>query len=159
MEEKIIAFETAKLLKEIGFSVYLKTTYTQYHEEYIYDEDPTHPESYKKDEVRFNNRWYYKNSEDSFSKYFTVYEAPSQSLLQKWLRAIHHMLVIIIPDFYLDGINYNVQVLTYDTDGFDFVSNELSTGSYGDNGEFETYEDALEFGLFKALEKIKVKIK
>lgn len=53
-------------------------------------------------------------------------------------------------------MNNLVQVLFYDTDSEcpnDCWTND-STGMYGDNGEFNTYEDALNFGILKALERI-----
>ena len=35
-------------------------------------------------------------------------------LLQKWLRDEHNIFVIITEEFYSDGINHLVQILTYD---------------------------------------------
>lgn len=57
------------------------------------------------------------------------------------------------PEAYDDGVNWNVQVLFYDaTEDGCWARN--STVMFGDNGEFPTYEDALEFGLKIALERL-----
>ena len=69
--------------------------------------------------------------------------APTQSLLQKWLREVHE-ISIKIDDFYT---NSRVR--------FDYNVCEL--GSQEDNpvGIFETYEEALEIGLYQALKQSK----
>jgi hypothetical protein len=83
-------------------------------------------------------------------------ENPTQSELQKWLREKHNIYVIITEEFYTDGINHNIQILTYDLSNVEnnYINNDKSTKIYGDNGEFKTYEKALEFGLQKALKLI-----
>lgn len=73
-------------------------------------------------------------------------------LIQKWLRDVHNKHVQITAEYYSDGINWNVQVLWLDeNDHHDYTG---GTMMYGDNGEFSTYEAALEFGLGKALNLI-----
>jgi hypothetical protein len=37
-------------------------------------------------------------------------EYSSQSILQKWLRDKHGLNVVIIPEYYKNGINWNVQI-------------------------------------------------
>ena len=73
----------------------------------------------------------------------TLVLAPTQSLLQKWLREVHK-ISIKIDDYYT---NSRVR--------FDYNICEL--GSQEDNpvGIFETYEEALETGLYQALKQIK----
>jgi hypothetical protein len=96
-------------------------------------------------------------SEETFiiagHKGFTSQFRTSRSLLQKWLRKKHNIHIIIDVDFYEEGINYMCQVLIYDVNDIMYTSKK-STGQYGDNNEFPTYEEALEFGLQKALELI-----
>lgn len=84
------------------------------------------------------------------------YPALTQSLLQRWLREVYNLYVVCTSEFYGDGINHNVQVLCYNPNlsGSDYYDNSKCTGMFGDNGEFETYGEALEFGLQKALELI-----
>ena len=83
----------------------------------------------------------------------TDYPACTQSELCKWLRDSYKCFFTIIPEFYKSGINFNVQVLFYNPED-PICSDEKSTGLYGDNGEFQTYEEALEFGLQTALKLI-----
>lgn len=80
--------------------------------------------------------------------------APEQSLLQKYLREKYNCHIQITHEPYTNGINFNVQVLFYNPNSVD-CWDELSSGVYGDNGEFPTYEEALEFGLQEALRRIK----
>ena len=77
----------------------------------------------------------------------------TQSLLQKWLREKHNLYICISAEFYKTGINHTLQILCYNPNltESDYYDNDKCTGMYGDNAEFETYEDALEFGLQKAL--------
>jgi hypothetical protein len=79
-----------------------------------------------------------------------VYAVPLSSL-QNWIRDKLNFHVVITPEFYRTGINYNWQVLIYgitDKSCYD----DRSTGMYGDNGEYPTYEEALDAGLKRALE-------
>ena len=77
--------------------------------------------------------------------------APTQSVLQKWLREKHNIFVICTQEFYSDGINYLVQVFKYTPEKERCYE---GTMLYGDNAEFKTYEYSLEFGLKLALELI-----
>lgn len=144
MEESIITFETAKLAKEIGYMSGGETSYTQYHTNYNYDDDPNHPESHKKDEVRFENRWYHVNSlekGDFSNENFTIYETPTQSLLQKWLREKHGIDLWIIP--VVNGFNkwYEIRAINI----------EIKISAL----RFDYYEEALEEALHQALLLIK----
>jgi hypothetical protein len=93
------------------------------------------------------------------SKYITsesIFPAPTLYQAQKWLREKHNCYVQVTHEAYKTGVNNLVQVLFYDTDSEypnDCWTND-STGMYGDNSEFNTYEDALNFGILKALERI-----
>lgn len=76
-----------------------------------------------------------------------------QEEINKWLRDKYNCFVTVHPEAYKSGINWCVQVLFYNPDSYDCWDNN-STCLYGDNGEFKTYEDALSFGLEKALQRI-----
>ena len=53
-----INFETSVLLKESGFNKHTDYCITQYPDDYVYDEDPEHPESHKAGEIRvYNFSW------------------------------------------------------------------------------------------------------
>lgn len=81
----------------------------------------------------------------------TNISAPTQSVLQKWLREKHNIFVICTQEFYWDGVNHLVQVFKYNPEKERCYE---GTMLYGDNGEFESYEVSLEFGLKLALELI-----
>lgn len=78
-------------------------------------------------------------------------------LKQKELREKYDLHVIVTVEAYRTGINYLVQVFEYEKNAIDCWSDN-TTGMYGDNAEFKTYEEALEFGIElanKILEKRK----
>ena len=138
LKEKLISFETAILAKEKGF----KNTCNRFvnkDNEYIFMPDLLYP----------NNSEFSHNSEEDpevvewEELMKTLVLAPTQSLLQKWLREVHE-ISIKIDDYYT---NSRVR--------FDYNVCEL--GSQEDNpvGIFETYEEALEIGLQEALKLIK----
>ena len=115
LKEKLISFETAKLAKEKGFHI------------------SSRGEGMGK-RVFINGELV----NTIFSSKDHIH-APTQSLLQKWLREVHNVS-IKIDDYY-----------TYSRVRFDYNICEL--GSQEDNpvGVFETYEEALEIGLYQAL--------
>ena len=119
LKEKLISFETAKLAKEKGFHI------------------SSRGEGMGK-RVFINGELV----NTIFSSKDHIH-APTQSLLQKWLREVHNVS-IKRDDYY-----------TYSRVRFDYNICEL--GSQGDNpvGVFETYEEALEIGLQEALKLIK----
>jgi len=131
MNEQLISFEAAKLAKEKGFDLKLNNFYCDNYsglcsesEEFLYIE-------------LMRNGIYDCNNEFEEGQ---RYSAPTQSLLQKWLREKYKIHVQILP--------YNQKYL-------------LSLLKYGQNGsnpnfdnEFNSYEEALEEGLFEALKLI-----
>ena len=148
MKEQLISFETAKLAKEKGYSNGSGTLYIQYHESYVYDEDPNHPESYKKNEIRMEEYYTINNSKpyDISNEYYTQYEAPTQSLLQKWLRE-EHKIYIEICHSYRDLTHYTYHVYT----NWEEYSSKMMKAFNNELKHFLTYEEALEAGLQKAL--------
>ena len=138
LREKLISFETAILAKEKGFKNACDR-FVNKDNEYIFMPDLLYP----------NNSEFSHNSEEDpevvewKELMKTLVLAPTQSLLQKWLREVHK-ISIKIDDYYT---NSRVR--------FDYNVCEL--GSQEDNpvGIFETYEEALEIGLQAALKLIK----
>ena len=138
LKEKLISFETAILAKEKGFKNACDG-FVNKDNEYIFMPDLLYP----------NNSEFSHNSEEDpevvewKELMKTLVLAPTQSLLQKWLREVHK-ISIKIDDYYT---NSRVR--------FDYNICEL--GSQEDNpvGIFETYEEALEIGLQEALKQIK----
>ena len=136
MEETIVSFQVAKLAKEKGFNIPTIQYYT--------------PKGYCTESADYmTERYAESNWNNGQGSYPTKAEdvscsAPTQSLLQKWLREVHE-ISIKIDDYYT---NSRVR--------FDYNVCEL--GSQEDNpvGIFENYEEALEIGLQEALKLIKL---
>lgn len=130
IEEQFVSFDTAKLLKEAGFDV---PCYVQYSDRGV-QWDSTSPSNFNADD------W--------------GYSCPTQALAARWLREVHDIHVVITEEPYVNGINYLWQVFIYNPASADCWDDE-STGMYGDNGEYKTYEKALEAGLKHSLELVK----
>jgi hypothetical protein len=96
-------------------------------------------------------------TEAFYGRDFPCY-APTQTLLQKWLREIHQIETKIWAEHYPNGTNWCCQALQWDLT-LDFkTTNLIKNGTYGfgDNHEFKTYEEALEFILYEALKMITI---
>lgn len=113
MKEQLISFETANSAKEKGFNEITGNYYQDGIEGLLHEKSKI------------------KNNE-----FDTCYEAPTQSLLQCWLREEHNIEVYIEPIFGVvpEDTTYNVRVMQHiiDAEGHD-------------------YEKALEIGLQGAL--------
>lgn len=125
MQEDIIKFKTAKLAQEKG---YIGNSYSYYG----YDTDG---------ELYYNRRQY--NDNINFRK-TEKYAAPTQSLLQKWLREIHTLRVEVSCDAW-GSLTYDYQITT--SDKRDHIES---------TDVFLTYEEALEEGLRVALDRIEI---
>lgn len=124
MEEQLISFETAKLAKEKGFGGKELTTLNGYFRGGILCNIPC------------NNKSDFCH-EDEFS-------APTQSLLQKWLREKYKIIVSI--NIMSDLSYYSLLI--------DINENKLDLKNQSKNRGFNTYEEALEVGLQEALKLI-----
>jgi hypothetical protein len=130
MEETLITFVTAKLAKQKGF-----------------------------DDVITNHLPYMLEGDDEgcigASIYCKVYaNCCTQSLLQKWLREIHEIIVEIKVGFDIeDGeIVYYYTPFIKQKESIDFVKHSgLLTSMFESK---DNYEEALEFGLQQALKLI-----
>ena len=125
MEEQLISFETAKLAKEKGFPQEPNRRKVPYY---------NYKGEFKGDVTDFLRK--YLRKEDT-SNVESV-SAPTQSLLQKWLREVHNIHLIAYKNINIDG--YDWCYIT--TDGI------TNTNSY------KTYEEAYEIGLQEALKLI-----
>lgn len=126
MQEQIISFDTAKLAKEKGFPVNISRDY------YLNDGD-------KKMMTDVNYLKYHRN--DDLDK---LLPAPTQSLLQKWLREEHNIYVI---PYIKDGYCYYKIKKEYVID-IDYNKGYVK--------HFEEWEQALESGLQEALKLIEL---
>ena len=133
MKDQLISFETAKSAKEKGL---LNPTL------YFYGED--------------GKLYTYSSERMTFNDEETKWEAPTQSLLQKWLREKHNIHIEIysittkINGYYvvLRGIGFELNLDKDEQGNFYPIIEGLGYRV------FNTYEQALEAGLQKGLELI-----
>jgi hypothetical protein len=110
MEETIVSFKVAKLAKKKGFDISQSQMYAS------------------------NG-----NITDKVYDFDNWCEAPTQSLLQKWLREIHKKHINVQPFYYKSN----------------FISWDLKIHNTYYKDKFNTYEEALEKGLLEGLKLIK----
>ena len=130
MEETIVSFQVAKLAKEKGFNIPTIQYYT--------------PKGYCTESADYmTERYAESNWNDGQGSYPTKAEdvscsAPTQSLLQKWIREVHNIHITIFSQSQ-ESWMYRITK----------KSQKLEDGLYGE--DFYTYEEALEEGLYQAL--------
>jgi len=115
MKEQLIEFKTAKLAKEKGFDI---------------------KSSYEYDELKVPQQYGLLEAHGLWR-----ISAPTQALLQKWLRDIHGIHIVMVSG-YSGFPNYDVCVM-------------LNKTNYLREDKDYSYEEALEKGLKEALKLIK----
>lgn len=134
MTEQLIEFETAKLAKEKGFNLAVDVYYNIPNMK-IYYWKLKKIKNFKIECAKGN----YNPIDWNSSKFKDVcLSAPTQSLLQKWLRDVHNIHIIVSP---LKDKTFKVE-----------YSKDLNYWSKHDL--FKTYEKALEKGLYQVLKLI-----
>lgn len=68
------------LLKRLGYKEGSRSSVVIFDDDYVYDEDPDHPESHRKGEIRFYDH-YYKNSDENANRC----EMPTLEEINMWL--------------------------------------------------------------------------
>jgi len=123
--DKLISFLTAKLAKERGFNVPTQ---------YCYLED--------------NSMQFSSGDDEDFDEYdhnlWDNYSAPTQSLLSKWLRDTHYIVVTPTIDF----VTWECNIIHPDWSDVLVLKND-DCGNW-----FSTYEEAFEAGIYEALNQI-----
>jgi hypothetical protein len=131
MTDQLISFETAKLAKEKGFSSYSDCAYL----------GTKHIES----GIDMSNE---NHKEDSWC------EAPTQSLLQRWLREEHW--IHVVPECRSSAGLYFVWIFKMHSSSTHTKTGKGATAQRIGNYQLNyTYEEALEIGLQEALKLIK----
>ena len=137
MREDLISFETAKLAKEKKFNIPCENFYIEY-----IDDDVADLFNYEEQRGSGYAELYRNNQEFKYS-------ASTQSLLQKWLREVHKIDIMILP---WEGTENNTVSYQY------FVLNNFDEDKYDDSyvkeKNYDTYEKSLEIGLQEALKLI-----
>lgn len=134
MVDELVLQETDKLAKEKGFYEYCTRGYITRKIAGLYiDDDFEHYKYSGKDSEIF------ESYTDKYEPYYEPYhKRPTQSLLQRWLREVHGIHVTAIHRSY-SGLD-KIDCYDYLLEGVDVVYRH-----------FDTYEQALEEGLKKAL--------
>ena len=142
MKEQLVSLKTAKLAKKKGFDVVC---------DYVYDISDKKDPIITRNQVGLGNLSYFG---DRFI------EGPSQSFLQKWLREEKNVVVEVTFNSSLfrrlyeaahkkTSLNYHWIIFTNTSDPEFVYSNFYSDDT------FETYEEALEEGLQRALKMVR----
>jgi hypothetical protein len=129
MKEELITLETAKLAKEKGFDW---NTCNRLYNVWDYG---------KLKEIRNLN---VNVSHSDYSKRY--YPAPTQSLLQGWLREKYNIIVLLEPVLGFSHIEFSMSIYTK-KNIFSLTKFHVSSN--------KTYEEALEAGLIEGLKLIK----
>lgn len=129
MKEEKVNFETVKLAKEKGFDINVNHFISQYNK----DEGIVFSKSVESDNYNSNN-W---NTDTRVS----LFSRPTQSLLQKWLREVHNIIVFVVP-LIPDCKEFGVTI----------YSNKYTCEK--DSAFYNQYEKALEIGLQEGLNLI-----
>lgn len=147
MQEQIIGFELAKLAKEKGFNWPVINFYTP--NVYL-----TNAEGYQTERLKSSN---WNNGQGSYPTEPEDVEcsAPTQSLLQKWLREKHNIHVEIeltdtTTEFYYQHTIVDSKNREYHDKDMTDQAKSITNWEL----KFTTFEGALEDGLFKALKLI-----
>ena len=139
MQDKLISLETAKLAKEKGFDILIENYFRT-----------TGSGPFKSDTKKYN--WNDDHKMETAGN-MTYISAPTQSLLQRWLRESKGLHICI--DVSSRTVNKYIVKIHYLKTHFPnkgVVTEFLKEGSSAK--EFNTYEDALEKALFEALKLI-----
>lgn len=122
MKDELIKYDTAVLAKEKGFD-----------EPCLF--------FFREDKTEFNLD--YISQTDRNSNYNKSYGKCTQSLLQRWLREVHHIFVYVIPS-YTTNEQYMIEIQH---------GSKLKTSATGltEKPYYSTWEKALEEGLKQAL--------
>ena len=111
-ETQLAYFELCKLLKKAGYKEGSDKFLVEYTEDYVYDEDPNHPESHRKGEIRVYNR-YFKNCQEAPNSY----ELPTLEEINNWLlkeKKFYVCLTITDGRYFDYNIYTKVDDLTFD---------------------------------------------
>jgi len=154
MKDELISFETAKLAKEKGFD---ELCYSLYKNEKLYSGPfgttiVNNLYGIRPSVSKFSNSDLKKSNEQSIA-------APTQSLLQRWLREVHNCVIEIElhgeeeTEWKINPDNFLFEyIVNYYGNPFEFtLSDDNDLCDYN----FKSYEEALESALFESLKLIK----
>ncbi len=138
MKEVLISFETAMLAKNKGFD------WETYHCYFTTSSDPSWNPIGQIRPYPTKHNW--NDGEWGKNGGSNPASAPTQSVLQKWLREIHK--IHITPHFHREGYFFNIED-SRGKYGIQMTVSTIMTNTY-----YQSYEEALEQGLIEALKLI-----
>ena len=146
MEEQLITFEIAKLAKEKGFNIPVANFYNTGKKHYV-----STGYEYQSDRDAISD-W-----NDGKGSYPTRAEevecsAPTQALLQKWLREVHG--INIFMTFKPNIKKWDFIPYSMDMNAKEYIKYNYEYTTQNNQRRFNTYEEALEIGLQEALKLI-----
>lgn len=122
-EAYVTDYNMCVTLSKLGYCEGSEYGITQYTEDFIYDGDPSHPESHKKGDIEVM-RLYTKNKKD-----MGLYEVPLIYEVGKWLRDNKKLNIMV---------EYDVEKHKY----ISLVQNMIKNYISYLKGKFDSYEDA-----------------
>lgn len=135
-----VSFETAKLAKEKGFKKKSRKSYKQ-------------PVVTKRGtDIKEARDYKLMNTDNAYTSITEIsypnedFYAPTQAVLQKWLREVHDIYVEPLIDPFAGDFWYNLKAFKKNKEKA--YKNDLS------NNNYNTWEEALEAGLQEALKQI-----
>ena len=143
MEDEIVSFETAMLLKEKGFNEPCSYYYedNELYKLYHYQGDGT---GFSRNNSPINDRLSCEEMQCT---------APTQSLAQKWLREDRECYMFVVPSLQEGNIIYYVHIIRYSNKIY-LGHNLILKDSNASTMTFTSYKDALEEGLINCLKSI-----
>lgn len=134
IEESYVSFETAKLLKVLGFEANLRTRYVEEEkgEWAFWDSDPKRSD--------------YNDFDDTIA-------CPTQDLAARWLREEHDTFVKMDRVSRFDGKEFRFYW------SYSIISVSTACLKSISGGRYDCYEEALEAGIAQVLERIIDEIK
>jgi hypothetical protein len=141
MKEDLITLKTAKLAKKKGFDLESLYFYTKPNSKMFGIDEHNRPYS-----IKNTSKKLYKCGNHAALNIDNVFSAPTQALLQRWLREEHNIHISI--GLNLNGDRPKVYWISFEHTLEGSIIDTFQT-------EYKTYEEALEVGLYEALKLIK----
>ncbi len=148
MEEKLIELETAMLAKEKNFDITCDWGFRLYKKEFS-------REGNKIEIGTIESAFNVNNKDMAGSNVYDKIARPTQSLLQKWMRDVHNILIDVIP-FYNEEDLPLTKTNRPKPKGYfvwDYYDEDFSEAKAE---KFTNYEDASEQALIEGLKLIKI---
>ena len=144
-----INFESAVLLKEIGFNHVTNLSIVKYTDDYVYDSDPEHPESHKAGEIRVDRHSWVPNEHTNAYPMISITDAIFW-LLHEYGYNIYTRLYKYGDDTYKWAAT--IEKYQKNKDGKWTINENLAFKEFTG---FEDSDDCLEFAVYQTLYFIK----